>query len=262
MLGRMMRGFRKYMMIVSMLLVAFLTHMSVCGAFIGGRKGIPAAKALFNSTPMAIFWCALLAVLLISLIAYPSLRKRPLMLAMHLGCCLIIGGGLWGSDWSHEHFKSEDIPRSRGVILLRSGEVSSMLFDEEMKSHERLPFTVRMLQTMATHYDNNPEGMVKDYYSTLQIWKDRQLVKMGTIEVNKPLYYGGYHFYQSTYGVDQFGAYSGLLVTSARGVAWVFAGYALIFGAMVVHFGAVLQRAVMRNESSGDSQAAAQEGAL
>lgn len=255
MVWRMIRGFRNNMMMVSMLLVAFFTVMSISGAFMGAAK----ARIFFNSTPMAVFWCLLLAALLISLVVFPAIRKRPLLLAMHLGCCLVIGGGLWGSDWSHEQFRAEDIPRSRGYMMLREGEVSSMLFDKDMTRHERLPFTVRVLRTTATYYDN---GMYKDYYSTLEIWKDRQLVKMGTIEVNKPLYYGGYHFYQSSYGVDQHGSYTGLQLTSARGVAWVFAGYGLIFGAIVMHFGAVLQRAAMRNEPSGESQTDAQEVVL
>lgn len=242
-------GLRKNMLIVAMLLIAFLTVMSVVGAFIGGAKGIPIAKAFFNSTPMAVFWCVLLVVMLASFFIYPSLRKRWPLLALHLGCCLILAGGLWGSRWSHEHFG--DIARDRGVMILRDGQVSPMLFDEAMTTHERLPFSVRLVKTWATYYDDNPHGMVKDYYSTLEILEEGQAVKKATIEVNKPLYYGGYHFYQHTFGTDQFSSYSGLLVTSVRGVWLVFAGYALIFVGLIWHFWwGVLRRAAMKEAQS------------
>ena len=76
--------------------------------------------------------------------------------------------------------------------------------------------------------------MVKDYKSVLQVIDAGNPVKESTIEVNKPLYYGGYHFYQNTFGYDQFGPISGIHVSSARGVWIVFGGYAMIFVGLVL----------------------------
>ncbi len=78
--------------------------------------------------------------------------------------------------------------------------------------------------------------MVKDYKSTLLVIDKGEVVREMTIEVNKPLYYGGYHFYQSTFAYDASGPVSGILVSSARGVWAVFIGYAVIFIGLVFRF--------------------------
>lgn len=78
--------------------------------------------------------------------------------------------------------------------------------------------------------------MVKDYKSTLEVIDENKVVKEATIEVNKPLYYGGYHFYQNTFGFNQLRPVSGIEVTSARGVWMVFFGYGIIFFGLVGRF--------------------------
>jgi hypothetical protein len=72
-----------------------------------------------------------------------------------------------------------------------------------------------------------PGGMVSDYISDLKVLKDGQCVAQKSIEVNHPLYYGGYHFYQSSYGQDQLTGqmYTVLSVISNAGLHWIYAGY-------------------------------------
>lgn len=84
--------------------------------------------------------------------------------------------------------------------------------------------------------------MVKDYKSTLQVIETGEVIKRMTIEVNKPLYHGGYHFYQNTFGYDHLGPASGIKVVSARGVWAVFAGYAIIFIGLVAQLSGKLRR--------------------
>jgi hypothetical protein len=84
--------------------------------------------------------------------------------------------------------------------------------------------------------------MVKDYKSVLQVIDGGKLVKKETIEVNRPLYYRGYHFYQSTFGYDHLGPVSGISVSSVRGVWWVFGGYATIFVGLIVQLWPKLRR--------------------
>ena len=55
------------------------------------------------------------------------------------------------------------------------------------------------------------------------------------IEVNKPLHYGGYHFYQSDYD-HKFGRYTILSIASDSGLYVVYVGFALLGIGIFVHF--------------------------
>ena len=61
---------------------------------------------------------------------------------------------------------------------------------------ERRPGHANPDDPLAMSYRRN----VKDYISELEIVKDGQVVAAKNIEVNHPLYYGGYHFYQTSMG--------------------------------------------------------------
>ncbi|NIA06502.1 MAG: hypothetical protein GWP14_02505 [Actinobacteria bacterium] len=77
------------------------------------------------------------------------------------------------------------------------------------------------------------QGQIKDYKSDLVVQEEGHIVDSKTIEVNDPLHYGGYHFYQSSYGSNKAGQwYTGLSVTSDTGLALVYIGFALMAGGM------------------------------
>jgi len=78
--------------------------------------------------------------------------------------------------------------------------------------------------------------MVSDYVSELEIVADGKVVATKDIEVNHPLHYGGYHFYQHRYGEDRFGEYTVLMVVSDSGLNVVYAGYILLIGGILWHF--------------------------
>jgi hypothetical protein len=69
--------------------------------------------------------------------------------------------------------------------------------------------------------------MPSEFLSDLEIRRDGQTVLRKTIEVNKPLHYGGYYFYQASYDREN-GQYTILSVTSDTGRATLFAGFALV----------------------------------
>ncbi|NQV34018.1 MAG: cytochrome c biogenesis protein ResB [Phycisphaeraceae bacterium] len=72
---------------------------------------------------------------------------------------------------------------------------------------------------------------VSDYISDVRILAksgDQDCVTQKAIEVNHPLYYGGYHFYQSSYFQDRGRTYTVLSVTHVTGLAWVFGGFLLM----------------------------------
>jgi hypothetical protein len=66
--------------------------------------------------------------------------------------------------------------------------------------------------------------VISDYISELQIIRDNKVVTEKDIEVNHPLGFGGYDFYQQDYD-HQAGQYTLLSVSSDTGLLLVFAGY-------------------------------------
>jgi hypothetical protein len=76
---------------------------------------------------------------------------------------------------------------------------------------------------------------IKDYISQVRV-----VTKGGpkkAIEVNRPFHYGGYYFYQSSYGLDSetHKPYTVLTVVSDRGLNLVFLGYAALFVGLAWH---------------------------
>lgn len=80
------------------------------------------------------------------------------------------------------------------------------------------------------------QQMVRDYVSDLEVVEEGRVVKQKDIEVNHPLYYGGYHFYQHSYGQNEFGDYTILMVVSDSGLTVVFTGYGLLSMGVCWHF--------------------------
>jgi len=76
--------------------------------------------------------------------------------------------------------------------------------------------------------------IISDYISDLEVIKDGRVIAEKSIEVNKPLHFGGYHFYQSSYDAEA-GQYTVLSVTSDTGLRLVYAGYVLLCGGVIWH---------------------------
>ncbi len=75
------------------------------------------------------------------------------------------------------------------------------------------------------------QRMVKDYLADVAVLVDGEVRSQKTIEVNHPLGYGGYHFYQVDHGSDERGTYTILSVVSDNGWLAVRSGFvALLFG--------------------------------
>jgi len=76
--------------------------------------------------------------------------------------------------------------------------------------------------------------IIRDYISDLEVIRDGKVVAEKSIEVNKPLHFGGYHFYQSSYDAEA-GQYTVLSVTSDTGLRFVYAGYLMLCGGVIWH---------------------------
>jgi len=70
------------------------------------------------------------------------------------------------------------------------------------------------------------EEKIKDYYSTLCVFEEGRQVLTKTIEVNDPLSYGGYRFYQSSHDPMKPG-WTGLQVVADPGLWLVYAGFVI-----------------------------------
>jgi uncharacterized membrane protein YhaH (DUF805 family) len=75
---------------------------------------------------------------------------------------------------------------------------------------------------------------IKDYISDLQVIKDDKVLARKSIEVNKPLHFAGYLFYQQGYD-DESGQYTVLRVTSDTGLGVVYLGYILLCAGVFWH---------------------------
>jgi hypothetical protein len=76
---------------------------------------------------------------------------------------------------------------------------------------------------------------ISDYISDLQVIQDGKIVAEKDIEVNHPLHFGGYHFYQQSYDTET-GQYTILRVVSDTGLRAVYFGFILLCVGVVLHF--------------------------
>jgi hypothetical protein len=96
---------------------------------------------------------------------------------------------------------------------------------------ERFPGHVRPEDKLYLRY----QRVISDYVSQLQIVRNNQVVAEKDIEVNDPLAFGGYHFYQHSYDADA-GQYTVLMVVSDTGLSFVYAGYLMLCIGALWHF--------------------------
>ena len=76
--------------------------------------------------------------------------------------------------------------------------------------------------------------IIRDFVSDLDIIEEGKVVASKNIEVNHPLYFGGYHFYQHSYDAEA-GQYTVLMVTSDTGLGLVYAGYVMLCAGVFWH---------------------------
>lgn len=324
-----MNRLKRALLWATLIAIIALTCLSIYGACLGAGP----ARAFFNSVPAAVYWFVLAGLLAAGIGVFRRLRKVPTLLLMHLGCILVLLGGLWGSRAAHEvrhrlfgtqkilegqmailensqdsrvriadsnelgtlpfevrlndfrmeyyepgqlAIESRDgrrwrLPAAEGKTLALGAQLGKVTvqrvfenFKIGVQGHERLPYdapggsnpAVEVLveapnEAAATRYvfehfpgHPHPEDqialtyhrVVSDYISELEIIEHGKVVAAKDIEVNHPLHYGGYHFYQHSYGADRAGPHTVLMVVSDSGLNLVYAGYAMLIAAIFWHF--------------------------
>lgn len=323
-----MSPFKRSMLWATLFAIVLLIGLSIYGAFLGAER----AEAFFNSWPLAIYWFALIGLLVGGVFAFRRLLRVPSLLLMHAGCVLILVGAMWGSAAGHDverRLFGVDKIRS-GVMLILEGTADNRVMLTDSNSIVELPFSVGLADFRIDYYpigtlymqdaagrswslqaepgneidlgdvlgvvtvlkvfrnfrldlvedepvafdapgDENPalqvrttlpDGTettryvfenftghaasgelamgyyrsVRDYVSEIDIMDDGLVVASKDIEVNHPLRYGGYHFYQQSYEEDQYGQYTILRVASDSGLNVVWIGYAALIAGLCWHF--------------------------
>lgn len=154
------------------------------------------------------------------------LKRRKLSSALiYLGFLLIILAGFISAKLTQE-----------GFAEIRQGE-SVNKFHKEDDQFLLLDFVVTLKDLSVEYYPQGKEGLrlVKKYKAKVQLTKDNQLLKEGIIEVNRPLAYQGYCFYQ--YGYDEETPDLTLLqVVKDPGLGLVYSGYVILLLGLVTSF--------------------------
>jgi ResB-like family len=324
-----MNNFRREVLWTVLLVIVLLAGLSIYGAFIGAEH----AQEFFNRIPLAFYWMFFAALLAVGLALFPRLVRVPSLLMIHVGCILILAGGMWGSKLASNVQKrlfGIDKVRS-GQMVIYKGATENKVMPEGTRQFKQLPFSIKLEDFRIEYYQpgnlyietaqgqrqkipaevgktfvlggglgtakvirtfknfkigmeagksvpyddpqpgsnpavevqiTQPDGQVttkylfenfpgqihgqdtflmsyhrtiSDYISEVQVIRDNKVVAAKNVEVNHPLHFGGYHFYQASYD-QQAGRYTVLSVYSDTGLYVVYAGYWLLCLGAVWHF--------------------------
>jgi len=87
----------------------------------------------------------------------------------------------------------------KGFVQIQEGEGVDKIQERGGKGWRQLGFQVRCDRFQVTTY---PDGTPKEYRSDLVFLKDGKVVLEGPLRVNHPISFGGYVFYQASYGAS------------------------------------------------------------
>jgi hypothetical protein len=222
--------FGRAVMWVVLAMVVLLIFLSAYGAFLGPYQ----AKNFFNSPALSVYWLVLMALLTAAFAVFRRLIRLPGLLLIHAGCILILAGALWGSGAGlkirNQLLGTDKIQTGQMTIL--EGDAENRIRLEDSDQTRELPFHIKLKDFRIEYY--KPES-VRDYISDVQVVKDGNVVAEKSIEVNHPLHFGGYHFYQSSYDTNAH-RYTILSVVSDTGLNLVYAGYLALGTGVFWHF--------------------------
>ncbi len=215
---------------IALVMVVLLIILFVYGAFLGPYR----AKTFFNSPVLSAYWLALTALLVTAFMVFPRPVRLPGLFLMHAGCILVLAGALCGSGAGlkvrNQLLGTDKIQAGQMVIF--EGDAENRIRLEDSGLIKELPFYIKLKDFRIEFY--KPE-YVRDYISDVQVVKDGSVVAEKSIEVNHPLHFGGYHFYQSSFDAEGH-KYTVLSVVSDTGLNFVYAGYLALGIGVFWHF--------------------------
>ncbi len=114
---------------------------------------------------------------------------------------------------------SEENPAAEVIIEVPDGNSYTRYVFERFEG-----FSHREDGLKLSYVSQQEPRMIRDYFSDVAVIENGKEAAGKTIEVNHPLHYKGYHFYQHSYDSEA-GKYTVLSVTSDSGLYVVYAGY-------------------------------------
>ncbi|MBN1787484.1 MAG: cytochrome c biogenesis protein ResB [Sedimentisphaerales bacterium] len=230
-----MEKFHRLVMWIVLLLIILLVGFSIYGAFIGAEK----AKEFFNSLPLISYWLILIFMLIVGFLNFPRLARTPSLLLIHFGCILIIAAGMYGSEAGHKARKNifgvDKIYRGQ-MIIPQNHEIDIVKL-ENTDQIKLLPFLIKLKDFRIEYYGQGQTGTgaIRDFISSLAVIKDGKTIAQKDVEVNHPLHFGGYYFYQHSYD-PKAARYTVLKVVSDSGLGAVYIGYLCLAAGVFWHF--------------------------
>jgi hypothetical protein len=227
------------MLWAALIIIILLILFSIYGAFLGSEG----AQNFFNCPVLMAYWFVLGLMLIAGIIIFRRL------LLIHIGCILVLLGAMLGSDAGHG-FRQKLLGINKihkGQMLIYQGQESNKVKVERDSMTEELPFSIKLKKFRVDYYEPkyprhsedkflpSYRGAVRDYISSLAVIENGKTVAEKNVEVNHPLHYGGYYFYQHSYDAQD-GQYSVLMVVSDSGWAFVYAGYVALCIGVIQHF--------------------------
>ena len=141
---------RRILLWITLIGTANLALVSVLSAFMGQKK----AWELFNSILLIIGWVGLTGLLMAGLVFFPRLLRKPGLLAMHLGCMLILLGGMLGSKAGLKWMDAfKDHKRVyEGFMTIHDGETVEDVTDGMGKHFDATAFSVQCEKFRIEYY--------------------------------------------------------------------------------------------------------------
>jgi len=220
---------------VAVCICGILSAGSIVLAFFGSERSIK-----LMSTPPALGFSALVALLLVVRGIMTLFRKRFDSALLHLGCACVVCGWLWGQV--EPKFVKDALPL-KGSMALVDGDVMNALWEGAYLTNYvgRLPFTVKLDKFIINYYESSDQDQsngrmppIKEYRSRVTISEPDKKSYVKNIIVNYPVYVGGYYIYQMSWGQSQnrWGqpvTYTVLQFIRDPGLRAVYAGYVMLF---------------------------------
>lgn len=184
----------------------------------------PARKYIYQAIWFKGLWfIAAIGIILniVSLLKGKDFR----LAAIYLGFFLVLSGGFLSSLLEKE-----------GFVEMKKGETANGFWMED-KLFQPLDFSLSLRDFSVEYYPEikGKARFVKSYKSQVTVRRAGDILKEGVIEVNKPLSFGGFNFYQYGHDVDLPGQ-TILQVVGDPGLPCVYSGYFVLLAGMLISF--------------------------
>ncbi|MGE5233228.1 MAG: cytochrome c biogenesis protein CcsA [Acidobacteriota bacterium] len=220
---------------LTVVLVLLIGVVLAAGTILESLKGTEAGRAVYYSPPFFLLQGVFALNLIAALIErWPRNRWRIGFAITHTSILVILLGAL--TTWVY---------KVEGQLALWEGESAAKIV--ERGAHDQvlertLPFTVRLdAFELDTYPGTRMPAMFRSRVTVIDPVRGTQ--QPAVIQMNQPLHYGGYSFFQSSYQMQQGRKASVLSVSRDPGQPIVFIGYFLLVGGMIVVFATRLVQA-------------------